>query len=77
MLADLDALPLVQGLDQITKRLSNAFGSTPVRKAMTAMTDEVSAGRQMGQLSVAPMIGLGLGVGSATPVRANTFFGAE
>jgi hypothetical protein len=44
---------------------------------MDSITDEISLSRRNGALTVAPHVGLvtGLASATATPVRANTFFG--
>jgi hypothetical protein len=74
--ADLERLTDFQGLDGLSKRMTDAFGDTPTRRAIDEMTNEVSALRNNGRLAAAPAIGLvGGAVAGATPVAANTFFG--
>ena len=74
--ADLDRLADIEGIDRLNKSLSELFGPAPVTKAFDAMTQEVSAARRAGRLHVAPTVGLSIAATAATPVRANTFFGA-
>ncbi|MCF8709698.1 nucleotidyltransferase domain-containing protein [Rhizorhapis sp. SPR117] len=73
--ADLDALSAVEGMDRLNKNLRDSFGQAPVDKVFGRMTDEVSSARRSGLLGLAPAVGLSVAT-SATPVRANTFFGA-
>ncbi len=74
--ADLERLTDFQGLDGLSKRMTDAFGETPTRRAIDEMTNEVSTLRNSGRLAAAPAIGLiGGAVAGATPVAANTFFG--
>lgn len=74
--ADLERLTDFQGLDGLSKRMTDAFGDTPTRRAIDEMTNEVSALRSNGRLAAAPAIGLvGGAIAGATPVAANTFFG--
>jgi hypothetical protein len=74
-LRDLEQLIATQGIDQMTKSLRGSFGPAPVAKAMDSMTRDVTAARQLGQLGLAPSVGLTIGSSSATRVRSNTFFG--
>lgn len=74
--ADLEQLANLDGLDVITKHLGGAFGSTITSKVMAAITSSVTSSRTAGRLRVAPTIGLTTAAVAATPVRANTFFGA-
>jgi hypothetical protein len=74
--ADLDALSAVEGMDRLNKSLRDSFGQAPVDKVFGRMTDEVSSARRSGLLGVAPAVGLSVAA-TATPVRANTFFGAS
>jgi hypothetical protein len=74
-LADLDKLTDLEGLDRLNKSLSESFGQPPVKMALDALTEEVSAARRAGRLAVAPAIGLSTNA-IGTRVRANSFFGA-
>ncbi len=66
------------GLDQLAESLGASFGETPVNKAIASITEEVGKARERRALSVAPAAGLIIGAtASSTPVRANTFFGAD
>jgi hypothetical protein len=76
-LSDLDGLSDLEGLDRLGKGLGEAFGRAPVAKALAALKDEITAARHGGRLSVVPGVGLSVGGGLGTSVRANTFFGAE
>jgi hypothetical protein len=75
-LADLEALPDLQGIDVIGKSLEGSLGSSVVRKVIDARTDSISQARTAKKLYVAPTVGLTLSsAANATPVRSNTFFG--
>lgn len=76
LIDDIVRLTDVYGLDQLTKSLSESFGSRPVTSALNAMTESVSSARISGRLLVAPQIGLQT-AGIGTTVRSNTFFGSE
>ncbi len=75
ILADLEALTRVEGLDRISLRIGDAFGQDQAKKAVAKMTDEMTAARRSGGLGYAPAVGLGIAAVAATPVRANTYFG--
>jgi hypothetical protein len=76
--SDLTRLDAVSGLDRLDNVLKGLFGSRPARTAMDTLTDRVSAARRMGNLHVAPAIGLGVGaLPASTAVRANTFYGGS
>lgn len=78
-LSDLEHLTDGEGLDALSRRMTDAFGSRPVKEVLDAMTAEVNAARVAGALSVAPGIGLVSSAAAsarATMVRPNTFFGA-
>lgn len=78
LLADLESLTHIEGLDVLTKRLGSAFGSAPANRALDGLVDPVSAARRTGRLSAAPVVGLSTGVlSSSTAVRANTFHGSD
>jgi hypothetical protein len=64
------------GIDQFRKRLTESFGDTGAR-AVDQMTDETSAARSAGLLSVAAGAGVSRVAvpGASVPVRPNTFFG--
>jgi hypothetical protein len=77
LLADVENMTSVFGFDALKKSLSESFGPRPVKKAMDAMIESVSAARERGTLRVAPSIGLtSAAVAASTSVRGNTFFGA-
>lgn len=75
-LADIERLVAIDGLDSLTKSLSESFGSGPANRAMEGLTNDISAARAAGLLSVAPTAGLTVNqrVGTMT-VKRNTFFG--
>ena len=73
---DLEQLANLEGLDVITKHLGGAFGPSIASKVMAGITANVGSSRSAGRLRVAPAIGLTSAAIAATPVRANTFFGA-
>lgn len=70
-----EAFAAAAGLDEVQRRLSDAIGEEPVRKAANAVTEEIGAARKAGSLLVKPSAGLVVGATAGTPVRANTFFG--
>jgi hypothetical protein len=75
-LADIDRLLVVEGFDELKKRLTEAVGSRPVTKAFEDMTSAVGQARKAGTLRFAPAAGLTVNAPAGTSVRANTFFGA-
>lgn len=77
VLDDIGRLRDAEGLDGLKQRLSDSFGPAPAKAVMDSITDEISLSRRNGVLTVAPHVGLvtGLASATATPVRANTFFG--
>lgn len=76
LVLDIEAMTATHGLDQMSEHLSKSFGSAPVSRAMDVMTQNMSAARKSGLLSLAPVIGLSTGA-AATKVQGNTFFGAS
>ena len=72
----LEQLAELDGLDVVTKHLGGAFGQSIASKVMSGITANVTSSRTAGRLRVAPSIGLTTAAVAATPVRANTFFGA-
>jgi len=80
ILADVEHLATLEGSDQVTKSLAQAFGNQPVNQVVAAMAEEVNTARQHRMLSVAPQIGIVTGASAvprATPVRSNTFYGRK
>lgn len=76
IVADVERLAAARGLDQVRRLLSDIFGTAPANKAMDSLTERVDAARASNRLSVTRSAGLVVGAAaSATPVRANTFFG--
>jgi hypothetical protein len=75
--ADIEQLIEIEGLDQITKSLSESFGSVPVSRAINTLTEQVNTARAENTLSVAPGIGLSIGTGLGTRIRSNKFYGAR
>jgi hypothetical protein len=60
----------------VRRLLSDIFGTAPANKAMDSLTERVDTARVTNRLSVTKSAGLIVGsAASATPVRANTFFG--
>ncbi|MBX5154153.1 nucleotidyltransferase [Rhizobium lentis] len=76
-LNDISRLKDAEGLDGLKRHLGDAFGSGPAKAVIDAITNDISASRRAGTLGVAPRVGLvtGIAAATATPVRANTFFG--
>jgi hypothetical protein len=76
IVADVERLVAARGLDQVRRLLGDIFGTAPANKAMDSLTERVDAARASNRLSVTKSAGLVVGAAaSATPVRANTFFG--
>lgn len=75
-LADIEQLAAVDGLDRLTKSLSESFGSDPANRALAGLTNDISAARAAGLLSVAPAVGLRGNTVAGAVVKRNTFFGA-
>lgn len=74
--ADLGRLIEMDGLDELVGELRHSLGDGIVEKALNAYTGRISDARASGKLGVAAGVGLVTGISQATPVRANTFFGA-
>lgn len=75
-LADIEKLLGIEGIDSLTKSLSESFGSSPAIFALNKLTTDISSARTLGRLSVAPAVGLSYREGTrGTSVRPNTFFG--
>lgn len=78
LLRDLEALASAEGLDQVRRRLGSIFGAAPATQAMDALIERLNRARSDNHLSVSRPAGLIVGTAvGATPVRANTFFGAD
>lgn len=78
VVADIELLAGAQGLDQVRRLLGDIFGTAPANKAMDSLTERVDTARVTHRLSVSRPAGLIMGTAaSATPVRANIFFGDE
>ena len=76
--ADLTQLEAVTGLDRLGEVLKCLFGSRPATAAMDALTERISTARRIGNLHLAPTIGLSVGaLPASTAVRANTFYGGN
>jgi hypothetical protein len=61
------------GAPAVHRRLEEAFGSEPVRKALSVMGDQARGMRETGRLRVGD--GGRLTVGTGLPVRDHRFFG--
>ena len=57
-LSDIERLVAIDGLDNLTKSLSQSFGPGPANRAMASLTNDISTARAAGLLSVAPTVGL-------------------
>ena len=66
----------MDGLDELVGELRHSLGDGVVEKVLNAYTGRISEARSSGKLGVAAGVGLVTSVAKATPVRANTFFGA-
>ncbi len=76
-LATVEHVAHVNGLDQLSEYLGEAFGPRPVNAAMNALTASISTARSAGGLFVVPSLGLSTAASGGTVVRGNTFYGAE
>jgi hypothetical protein len=77
-LLDLETLAAAEGLDQMRRLLGSIFGTAPATKAIDALTERMNRARSGNLLSVGRAAGLIVGTAArSTPVRANTFFGAD
>jgi hypothetical protein len=75
--ADLERLAQSEGLDRLRENLTESFGQTPASDLLNELFAEVTAARRSGTLLLAPLVGLAAtSAVPATPVRANTFYGA-
>lgn len=63
-----------RGLDRVTARLSESFGSGPVEKAAARLGDSYKHAREQGALGFAGATGL-LSTAGQTPVRKHDFYG--
>lgn len=82
LVADLEELQSIEGLDGLGLTLRKSFGDTPAQRAVAAISDEVSSARVQQKLFAAPKVGLTTSAGlaaaaGATSVKANTFYGAS
>ena len=81
LVANLQALESIEGLDGLGQSLEKSFGGEPARRAVNAITDEISAARAGKKLFAAPRVGLITALGGAaaaagaTAVKANNFYG--
>jgi hypothetical protein len=76
-MANLERLTQSEGLDRLSEILTKSFGQIPTSEVMQELFAGAAAARRMGTLSLAPRVGLTIGSAArATPVRANTFYGA-
>jgi hypothetical protein len=76
-LKEIERLVSIDGLDSLSKALTDSFGAGTASRAIAGLTDEISAARTAGMLSVAPAVGL---LVNQQPqqfmsVKRNTFFG--
>lgn len=74
---DLENLPELKGLDNLEKSMNACFGESVISATFEKETKNISAARNTGLLSVAPIIGLTTRSLSANkvPVHPHTFFG--
>jgi len=75
-LADIEHLAAIDGLDRLTKSLSESFGPGPANRALARLSSDISAARAAGLLSVAPAVGLRRNPVAGTAMKPNTFFGS-
>ncbi|EKS31071.1 Uncharacterised protein [Afipia felis] len=76
VVADVEHLAAARGLDQVRRGLGDIFGTAPANKVMDTLTERVDIARRTNRLLATRSAGLIMSTAaSATPVRANTFFG--
>lgn len=76
--ADIEQLAATDGLDSLTKSLSESLGAGPANQALVRLTRDISSARALGQLAVGPVVGLSVQQPArGTTMRPNTFFGAK
>jgi len=76
---DLERLTAAEGLDRLTKVLTESFGQEPSGAVMQELFENVSVARHTRTLTFASGVGLTTAqppAARATPVQNNTFFGA-
>ena len=77
-ISDLERLAQSDGLDRLSKSLGDSFGQVSAADVMGELFQGVADARRNGALSLAPRIGLTTAaIARSTPVRANTFYGAQ
>ena len=72
----IEQLVATEGMDRVSKHLSESFGDIGSR-AVRKLTEAVSSSRDAGRLAVLPSAGLVGITPRSTQVRRNTFFGAD
>jgi hypothetical protein len=76
--SDLVQLEAIRGMDRLGEVLKGLFGQRPASAAMDSLTERVSTARRIGNLRVAPAVGLSVGaIPASTAVPANTFYGSN
>lgn len=76
VLADMEELAAIEGLDQLAAALEKLLGTRPVREVLDSRTGTISKAREAERLFVAPSVGLTLKSSPVTTqVRRNTNFG--
>jgi hypothetical protein len=76
-LVDLDRIARSEGLDKLNKNLTEGFGRAPAADVLKDLFANVANARRNGRLALAPHVGLTVApLANATPIRANTFYGA-
>ena len=76
LVGDLEALAGQEGTDKVRDAMNKAFGPYAVGRAFSAIGAEIAGARASGRLFAAPTIGITTAAAAtATPVRANTFYG--
>ena len=76
ILSVLERINEVNGMDQLSMELAQAFGEQPVKKSMGKFTAAVSAARAGAFLSASPHSGLTVNNPKNMKIPSNTFYGA-
>jgi hypothetical protein len=71
----LSQLSELDGMDQLGKSLSGAYGSERVRRVFDSMTDEIAMARETGKLAANSTSGLIVVSNGGQIVQPNTFYG--
>lgn len=75
VLAAIEELDGIEGLDELAKSTSAHFGSLESSRALDTLSRRMETARRDRSLGVSPSRALSVGVSAAVPIPRNTFFG--